>query len=126
MEAETTTPSLSPTKGAATKGFGIAESAVKRLKILLAERQTPDAGLRVAVRGGGCSGLAYAVEWAELPREKDRIFEREGVRVFVDPKSYLYLLGSELTYEEGLMASGFKLVNPNAKSACGCGESFTL
>lgn len=107
-------------------GFGIAESAVKRLKVLLEERQTPEAGLRVAVRGGGCSGLAYAMEWAEQPREKDKIFEREGVRVFVDPKSYLYLLGSELTYEDGLMASGFRLVNPNAKSACGCGDSFTL
>ena len=125
MDAQTTPPPTAQAKPA-SKGFGIAESAVKRLKTLLAERQTPEAGLRVAVRGGGCSGLAYVMEWAELPREKDKIFEREGVRVFVDPKSYLYLLGSELAFEEGLMASGFKLVNPNAKSACGCGESFTL
>jgi iron-sulfur cluster assembly protein len=108
------------------KGVTIADSAVKRLKLLLADRNTPQAGLRIAVRGGGCSGLAYHMEWAEQPRERDKVFERDGVRVFVDPKSYLYLLGTELVYEEGLMASGFKLQNPNIKSSCGCGESFTV
>ena len=89
-------------------------------------RQTPDAGLRIAVKGGGCSGLAYSMEWAEKPRERDKVFERDGVRVFVDPKSYLYLMGTELVFEETLMASGFKLSNPNVKAACGCGESFTV
>ena len=78
------------------------------------------------MRGGGCSGLAYVIEWAEAPKERDKIFEKDGIRVFVDPKSYLYLLGSELRYEETLMASGFKLENPNVKTACGCGESFTV
>jgi iron-sulfur cluster assembly protein len=115
-----------PQAPARPKGVGIAESAVKRLRSLLEARQTPDAGLRIAVKGGGCSGLAYNMEWAERPRERDKIFERDGVRVFVDPKSYLYLIGTELVYEEGLMASGFKLQNPNVKSACGCGESFTI
>ncbi|MHB8875321.1 MAG: HesB/IscA family protein, partial [Myxococcaceae bacterium] len=81
---------------------------------------------RISVKGGGCSGLAYNMEWAEAPRERDKIFEQDGVRVFVDPKSYLYLIGTELVYEDGLMASGFKLRNPNVKSTCGCGESFTL
>ena len=84
------------------------------------------AGLRVGVRGGGCSGLAYIIEWAEAPKERDKIFEKDGIRVYVDPKSYLYLLGSELRYEETLMASGFKLENPNVKAACGCGETFTV
>ncbi|HZH02234.1 MAG TPA: iron-sulfur cluster assembly accessory protein [Myxococcaceae bacterium] len=125
MNPQPSSPSPAPTRPP-SKGFGLSESAVKRLQLLLTERQTPEAGLRVAVRGGGCSGLAYIMEWTEKPREKDKLFERDGVRVFVDPKSYLYLLGSELTYEEGLMASGFKLVNPNAKTACGCGESFTI
>ena len=78
------------------------------------------------MKGGGCSGLAYAMEWAEKPRERDKVFEREGVRVFVDPKSYLYLMGTELVFEESLMGSGFKLQNPNVKAACGCGESFTV
>jgi iron-sulfur cluster assembly protein len=108
------------------RGVGVADSAVKRLQLLLAERDTPEAGLRIAVKGGGCSGLAYSMEWAEKPRERDKIFERDGVRVFVDPKSYLYLIGTELVYEEGLMASGFKLQNPNVKAACGCGESFAI
>jgi len=115
-----------PTSKPAARGLGLADSAVSRLKRLLAERGTPLAGLRVAVRGGGCSGLSYHMEWAEAPRERDKVFEREGVRVFVDPKSYLYLMGTELVYEDGLLASGFKLQNPNLKSACGCGESFTV
>lgn len=110
----------------APKGIGIADSAVAKLRRLLEERQSPEAGLRVAVRGGGCSGLSYVMEWAERPRERDKIFEKDGVRMFVDPKSYLYLIGTELVYEEGLMASGFKLNNPNVKAACGCGESFAI
>ena len=118
-------PSPTPPRPA-LKTFGISGSAAARIKSLLAQRNTPDAGLRVAVRGGGCSGLAYAIEWAEAPRERDKIFEKDGIRVFVDPKSYLYLLGSELRYEETLMASGFKLENPNVKTACGCGESFAV
>ncbi len=108
------------------KGVSLADSAVVRLRKLLDDRQTPNAGLRIAVKGGGCSGLAYHMEWAEQPKERDKIFERDGVRVFVDPKSYLYLMGTELVFEETLMASGFKLQNPNVKSMCGCGESFTV
>ena len=117
---------VAPAAPAKSRGVGIADSAVKRLRMLLEDRNTPQAGLRIAVKGGGCSGLSYHMEWAEQPRERDKVFEKEGVRVFVDPKSYLYLLGTELVYEEGLMASGFKLQNPNVKSACGCGESFTV
>jgi iron-sulfur cluster assembly protein len=118
--------SIGPIGKPTIKGVGIGESAVLRLKALLAERQTPNAGLRIMVKGGGCSGLAYHMEWAEGPRERDKIFERDGVRVFVDPKSYLYLMGTELVFEETLMASGFKLQNPNVKAACGCGESFAV
>ena len=108
------------------KGIGLTDSAVSRLRRLLAERNTPEAGLRIAVKGGGCSGLAYHREWTEKSRERDKIFEREGVRIFIDPKSYLYLMGTELVFEEGLLASGFKLQNPNVKAACGCGDSFTV
>ena len=124
-QATPQTQPVAPAKPAA-RGITLHESAVVQLKKLLVERQTPEAGLRVAVRGGGCSGLAYVMEWAEKPREKDKIFERDGVRVFVDPKSYLYLLGTEIAYESTLMASGFKLNNPNVKGACGCGESFSV
>ena len=108
------------------KGIGLTDGAVTRLQRMLAERKTPEAGLRIAVKGGGCSGLAYHMEWAEKARERDKTFEREGVRVFIDPKSYLYLMGTELVFEEGLLASGFKLQNPNVKGSCGCGDSFTV
>lgn len=118
--------SIGPVGKPTTRGVQIGESAVPRLKALLAERQTPNAGLRIMVKGGGCSGLSYQMEWAEAPRERDKIFERDGVRVFVDPKSYLYLMGTELIFEETLLASGFKLQNPNVKAACGCGDSFAV
>src|SRR4030088_331625 len=110
----------------APKSFGITDAAVKQLKRLIEDRGTPNAGLRIAVKGGGGSGLSYTMDWAEAPREKDRIFERDGVRVFVEGKSFLYLAGSELTYEQTLTSSMFKLQNPNVKSTCGCGESFSV
>lgn len=118
--------SIGPIGKPTIRGVGIGQSAVPRLKQLLAERQTPNAGLRIMVKGGGCSGLSYQMEWAETPRERDKVFERDGVRVFVDPKSYLYLMGTELIFEESLMASGFKLHNPNVKASCGCGDSFAV
>jgi iron-sulfur cluster assembly protein len=124
--AHNAAPPASTPPRPALKTFGVSDGAAARIKVLLAQRNTPGAGLRVAVRGGGCSGLAYVVEWAEAPKERDKIFEKDGIRVFVDPKSYLYLMGSELRYEETLMASGFKLENPNVKAACGCGESFAV
>ncbi len=110
---------------AGKKGITIADSAVARMKKMLAERGKP-AALRIAVRGGGCSGMQYDLRWDETTREKDRLYEREGMRVVVDPKSYIYLVGSVLTYERGLLQSGFKLSNPRVKSTCGCGESFTV
>jgi len=124
----TTVTAASPVPGGKPmgKGIGLGDSAVERLKKLLVERNTPNAGLRIAVKGGGCSGLSYHMEWAEAARERDKVFEREGVRIFIDSKSYLYLMGTELIFEDGLMASGFKLQNPNVKSACGCGDSFTV
>ncbi|MBL8921828.1 MAG: iron-sulfur cluster assembly accessory protein [Myxococcaceae bacterium] len=119
-------PNALPTGKPGGKGIGIDDSAVVRLKKLLTDRNTPNAGLRMAVKGGGCSGLAYHMEWAEEPKPRDKVFERDGVRVFVDPKSYLYLMGTELIFEETIMASGFKLRNPNEKAACGCGDSFSV
>ncbi len=111
-----------PRKG----GITIAESAAVRIKKLLADRGTPAAGLRVRIRGGGCTGLQYDMEFADEAKERDRVFEGHGVKLYVDPKSYIFLIGTELTYQEGLLESGFKLENPNVKKACGCGESFTV
>ena len=110
----------------AVKTFALSESAARQIVRLKAQRGTPNAALRVAVRGGGCSGMTYAMDWADEPRERDKVFERDGAKVVIDPKSYLYLMGSELTYQEGLMASGFKIENPKVKSECGCGESFSM
>jgi iron-sulfur cluster assembly protein len=107
-------------------GITIGDRAFERLQKLIAERKTPQAGLRVAVKGGGCSGLAYALSWDDAPREKDRIFQRADVRVFVDPKSYIYLVGTVIEYEEKLLQAGFKLTNPQVRTTCGCGESFTV
>lgn len=107
------------------KGILIGDSALTRIQRLLADRNTPNTMLRIQVKGGGCSGLQYDMSWSEAAKERDKLFEREGVKVLVDPKSYLYLVGTTLEYAETLMESGFKLVNPNAKSTCGCGTSFT-
>lgn len=114
-----------PAAKPAARGIVIGDSAVPKIQKLLADRGTPNAGLRIQVKGGGCSGLQYDMSWAEVAKERDKVFERDGVRVFVDPKSYLYLVGTILEYQESLMESGFKLVNPNAKTSCGCGQSFT-
>jgi iron-sulfur cluster assembly protein len=125
MQPEATS-SQTPTASAPAKTFGITERAAMQISRLRAERGTPDAALRVAIKGGGCSGLTYVMEWADSVRERDKVFERDGVKVVIDPKSYLYLMGSELTYQESLMASGFKIENPKVKAACSCGESFAI
>jgi iron-sulfur cluster assembly protein len=113
-------------KPKARSGIEIKESAAERIRQLLAERGTPDAALRIRVKGGGCSGLAYDMEFADSPKEKDRVFEAHGVKVFVDPKSYIFLVGTVLEYHTGLLESGFKLHNPNVTKSCSCGESFTV
>jgi iron-sulfur cluster assembly protein len=93
----------------------------------LAERNgTPQGGLRLGVRGGGCSGLSYVVDWAAAPSDGDRVFERDGGRVFVDPKSAPFLEGTIVDWQRTLMQSGFVFRNPNVKSSCGCGESFAV
>ena len=81
--------------------------------------------LRLGVQGGGCSGLSYSVRFDTQPRERDRVFQFGDVRVFVDPKSFIYLHGMVLDYQETLMQQGFVFVNPNSKKSCGCGTSFS-
>src|SRR2546429_7303363 len=101
----------------------LSDTAASKIRQLVAEK--PDSGLRVKVVGGGCSGLQYRME-VDSARERDKVFERDGARLIVDKKSFLYLNGSELDYTEELMSSAFRLVNPNAKRSCGCGESFVV
>ncbi|MBL7684412.1 MAG: iron-sulfur cluster insertion protein ErpA [Deltaproteobacteria bacterium] len=104
----------------------LTENAVKQVKTLLEKQNTPGYGLRVGIQGGGCAGLSYQFTFDEKPNESDKVIEQDGVKVFVDNKSYLFLNGMEIDYHSDLMSSGFKFNNPNAKSSCGCGTSFSL
>jgi len=88
-------------------------------------KQGVNGGLRLGVQGGGCSGLSYLIKFETQSRPTDKVFEFDDVKIFVDPKSMLYLEGLTLDYTETLMQSGFSFQNPNAKKSCGCGTSFT-
>lgn len=90
------------------------------------EKLDPASGLRVAVRGGGCSGLEYALDFEVEARENDHIIEYDGLRVFVDPVSARYLQGTQIDYVMGATGAGFKFDNPNASGSCGCGSSFAV
>jgi iron-sulfur cluster assembly protein len=105
----------------------VTEKAAQKIQDLLRKEGVPDAsgGLRVGVQGGGCSGLSYAMRLDTKARDRDKVFEENGVRVFVDPKSLLFLDNTTLDYEETLMRQGFVFQNPQATRSCGCGSSFT-
>ena len=105
----------------------LTERAAERIRALLAKEGVPEetGGLRVGVQGGGCSGLSYAMKLDTQARDRDKVFEEHGARIFVDPKSLLYLGGTTLEYEVTVMKQGFAFQNPNAARSCGCGSSFT-
>jgi iron-sulfur cluster assembly protein len=104
----------------------ISEKAAARIKKLTEEKATPTGGLRLGVKGGGCSGLSYFIDWAEKPARLDQVIEKDGARVFVDPKSAMFLAGTIIDWQQTLMQTGFVFRNPNVKTSCGCGESFTI
>jgi iron-sulfur cluster assembly protein len=104
----------------------LSQNAVSQIRRLQAEENKPTSGLRVAVVGGGCSGMSYKLDFQEGPQANDKVFEQDGVRVFVDPKSFLYVKGLELDYSGGLNGTGFTFKNPNASKSCGCGTSFSV
>jgi iron-sulfur cluster assembly accessory protein len=105
--------------------IGMTDQAAHKIQQLVTEKGAPDAGLRVKVVGGGCSGLTYKMD-LDSPRDGDKIFEHAGAKLVVDRKSFLYLNGTVLDYSEDLMSSGFNLQNPNVKRSCGCGSSFVV
>jgi iron-sulfur cluster assembly protein len=115
-----------PTTTVVPPEVNVTPKAVTKAVEALAKRGTPNAMLRLGVRGGGCSGFSYTIEFADEPSARDRVFEYGPLKVVVDPKSLVFLRGTTLDYETKLMSHGFKLVNPNEKSACGCGDSFTV
>ena len=107
--------------------IGMTFKAIQAVKTALQKRGTPEAAVRVGIKGGGCSGYSYVIEFDDNPpRDRDRVFEFDGVKVFVDKKSLIYLAGSTLDYEKTMMKQGFKFVNPNEATRCGCGTSFTV
>src|ERR1700691_132395 len=112
---------------APAKGIQVTDKALGKVKSAMAnEGISPEqGGLRLGVQGGGCSGLSYNVRFDTQPRERDRIFQFGDVRVFVDPKSFIYLNGMILDYQETLIQQGFGFVNPQATKSCGCGTSFS-
>jgi iron-sulfur cluster assembly accessory protein len=102
----------------------VTEAASTKIRSLLEQNNKLGYGLRMRVVGGGCSGLQYQLAFEEKENAGDKVIESNGIKVFVDMKSSLYLVGSEVDYVDSLMGAGFKINNPNAKSSCGCGESF--
>src|SRR6201989_3321145 len=115
-----TTEAPAQKQAAPAKGITVTEKAIARIKsAMIKEGVSPEqGGLRVGVQGGGCSGLSYNIRFDSQPRERDRVYEFDGVRLFVDPKSFIYLHGMVLDYEETLMKQGFNFINPNSQKSC--------
>ena len=119
------TVKLEAPPAAETGKIEVTAKAIAKIKEALAKQHVEDGGLRLGVLGGGCSGLSYQFKFDTKQRPTDKVFEFDGVKVVVDPKSLLYLHGMTLDYKESLMQSGFVFENPNAQKGCGCGTSFS-
>ena len=105
----------------------ITERAASEVKRIVSEQKLPaETALRVGVKGGGCSGFSYTLGFDDQTSETDQIVDVDGVKVVCDPKSFLYLNGTQIDFEDNLMGRGFKFGNPNAAKSCGCGESFSV
>lgn len=111
---------FTPGKNALT----ITDAAAERIRALMSQRGRPSEGIRVGVRSRGCSGLSYTIEYADEVSKWDEVVEDKGVKVLIDPKAVMFLLGSEMDFVEEKLKSGFTFTNPNEKGRCGCGESF--
>ena len=131
IEAKPSQDATAPQPGAPqapARDLVVTPAAVKRIRAILAKEGIPveEGGLRLGVKGGGCSGLSYAIAFDEHPRDRDHIFAFDDVRVFIDPKSFVYLHGMTLDYEETLLRQGFNFITPNSTKSCGCGTSFSV
>ncbi|MBE7198534.1 MAG: iron-sulfur cluster assembly accessory protein [Parafilimonas terrae] len=108
------------------KVISLTERAADRIKAIMADADRPVAGLRVGVRNGGCAGMSYTMEYAEDRKPGEDVVEDRGVRVFIDPKAVLFLLGTEMDFTTNKLSAQFVFNNPNQTSACGCGESVAI
>ncbi|MCZ7656538.1 MAG: iron-sulfur cluster assembly accessory protein [Xanthobacteraceae bacterium] len=104
----------------------LSDAAAARIKAIMASTERPFVGVRVGVRNGGCAGMSYTMEYAEEVRPHDEVVEDKGVKILIDPKAVLFLLGTEMDYKTEKLAAQFVFNNPNQTSACGCGESVQL
>ena len=104
----------------------LTDAAAERIKAIMAKSDKPIAGVRVGVKNGGCAGMAYTMEYAESAAKFDEVVEDKGVRLLIDPKAVLFLLGTEMDFKVDKLSSTFVFNNPNQTSACGCGESVQL
>jgi len=129
MSTPTTTEAAKPAAPARPRRprpqlMTVTPAAAERVKALIEGRGKPTAGVRIGVRTKGCSGLSYTLEFADGQQPMDEVVETEGVKLLIDPKASLFLIGTEMDYEEEKLKSGFVFKNPNEKGRCGCGESF--
>ncbi len=108
------------------KVMTLTDAAAERVREIMAESETPVAGLRVGVKNGGCAGMSYTMEWAQKAEPFDEVVEDKGVKVLIDAKAVLFLLGAQMDFETSKLSSGFVFRNPNETSACGCGESVAI
>lgn len=126
MAKPTTAPAAAPNFRVGDERLvKVTANAAKKVSTLLQRQNRPQGVLRVAVVGGGCSGLQYKMDLQDAPANRDILVESAGIKVVVDPKSALYVTGSELDYVDALQDGGFKVKNPNAATSCSCGESFS-
>lgn len=106
--------------------ISVTERAASRVKELLSKREKAAAGIRIGIKSGGCSGLAYTFEYADEIKPSDEIVNDQGIIILIEPKAVLYLIGTKLDYVDEKIKSGFVFINPNEKGRCGCGESFNV
>ena len=104
----------------------LTDAAAERVRAIMSRSEKPIAGLRVGVKNGGCAGMSYTMEYADEIRPYDEVVEDKGVKVIIDPKAILFLLGTEMDFQTSKLSSGFVFNNPNQTSACGCGESVAI
>jgi len=124
--ATTTTTPTTPTPTIATTPLNLTDTAIAKVKEIMAQQSPVPAGLRVGVTGGGCSGFQYSMQFENGAGMMDKTFDFDGLKVFVDATSLMYLKGVSVDYVETLEGAGFKFDNPNVKSTCGCGSSFNV
>jgi iron-sulfur cluster assembly protein len=119
-------PATAPKPRPKLQVMRLSEAAATRIKDIIGKSERTIAGIRVGVKNGGCAGMSYTMEYAEALDPRDEVVEDKGVRVLIDPKAVLFLLGTEMDFRVDKLSSGFVFNNPNQTSACGCGESVAI